>query len=58
MINIVDVKSLRSTALVFYHNVMKKSVFCLQPAINSSSLKKICAFIFLRQNFEGSVFLK
>ena len=46
MINIVDVKSLRSIALVFRHNLMKKSLFCLQPAINSSSLKKICAFLF------------
>jgi len=46
MINIVDVKSLRSTVLVFCYFVMKKSSLFRQWLIDWGSPKNICIFLF------------
>lgn len=58
MSKIEDLKSLRSTTLVFYLPGMKESPSYSQPFIKWEPLKKICDFLFLRQNFEGSAVLK
>ena len=53
MINIVDVKSLRSIVLVFCYPVMKKSSSFTQSLIEWGSPKKICIYLFCDKILKG-----